>query len=48
MNKFWYEKWINSKWAFYIGVLYSFRIGIVVGSENTLYLGLICIGIDRS
>jgi hypothetical protein len=53
-NSFWLEGWISSdhyNWngiSIYCGVLgwSSFKLGLVLGRENTLYLGLFCIGFD--
>jgi len=45
MRYFWREKYIGET-CFYFGVLQSFRIGIVLGRENFINLGLICFGVD--
>ena len=44
MEPFWIEKIFKSNIIFYCGTI-PFKIGIVLGTENCIYLGSICIGI---
>jgi len=46
MDELWYEKYISKHTIFYMGTVDDFRLGIVVGSENYLYLGKLILGLD--
>jgi len=45
-DHFWYEKWFTTHTVFYFGNGCSYRFGIILGQENTIYLLNYCIGID--
>lgn len=43
---FWSEKNITKNIACYFGSIYRFRIGIIIGLENAIYLGWFVLGLD--
>jgi len=43
---FWFEKYLKENIVVYFGTLYNFRIGIILGVDNEIYLGWIILGMS--
>jgi hypothetical protein len=45
---FWKEKYISENWCFYMGTVFGFKVGIVLGDDNCIYLGKFVLGFGRN